>query len=113
MSAVWLGFYLTTVNIDYRLFFLNPWLVLLARVASVSSSSLPQRRLAAGMLVSLLVVFWVPLLLQWGYTDFGMRLIPLVEPLTEFVLIPVCAASLAYPMIQHTCSTLSTWRILA
>jgi hypothetical protein len=103
MSAVWLGCYLTTINIDYRLLFLIPWLGLLARVATVSSSSLPQRRWAAGLIVSMLVVFWVPLL-QWGYTDFGMKLIPFAEPLTEFVLLPVCAASLAYLLIEHTWS---------
>jgi hypothetical protein len=57
MSAVWLGCYVTTINIDYRFLFLVPWLGLLARVASMSSSSLQQQRLAAGLLVSLLIVF--------------------------------------------------------
>ena len=105
MSAVWLGCYVTTVNIDYRFLFLVPWLGLLARVASVSSSSLQQKRWSAGLIVSLLVVFWVPLL-QWGYSDFGLRLVALAEPLTEFVLIPLCAASLACLLIQHTWSML-------
>ena len=105
MSAAWLGCYVTTINIDYRFLFLVPWVGLLARMASMSSSSLQQQRLAAGLIVSLLVVFWVPLL-QWGYTDFGMKLIPFAEPLTEFVLIPLCAASLACLLIQHTWSTL-------
>jgi len=104
MSAVWLGCYVITINIDYRFLFLVPWLGLLARVASMSSSSLQQKRLAAGLLVSLLIVFWVPLL-QWGYTDFGMKLISFAEPLTEFVLIPLCAASLAYLLVEHTWST--------
>lgn len=104
MSAVWLGCYVTTINIDYRFLVLFPWLGLLARVASMSSSSLQQRRLAAGLIVSLLVVFWVPLL-QWGYTDLGMQLITFAEPLTEFVLIPLCAASLLYLLIHHTLST--------
>lgn len=81
MSAVWLGCYITTINLDYRFLFLVPWLGLLARVASMSSSSLQQKRLAAGLLVSLLIVYWVPLL-QWGYTDFGMKLISFAEPLT-------------------------------
>jgi len=104
MSAVWLGCYVTTINIDYRFLFLVPWLGLLARIASMSSSSLQQQRLAAGLLVSLLVVFWVPIL-QWGYTDFSMKLISFAEPLTEFVLVPLCAASLAYLLVQHTLST--------
>jgi hypothetical protein len=104
MSAVWLGCYVITINLDYRFLFLVPWLGLLARVASMSSSSLQQKRLAAGLLVSLLIVFWVPLL-QWGYTDFGMKLISFAEPLTEFVLIPLCAASLAYLLVEHTWST--------
>jgi hypothetical protein len=46
--------------------FLVPWLGLLARVGAMSSSSLQQKRLAAGLIVSLLVVFWVPMML-WGY----------------------------------------------
>jgi hypothetical protein len=104
MSAVWLGCYVTTINIDYRFLFLVPWLGLLARVASMSSSSLQQQRLAAGLLVSLLIVFWVPIL-HWGYTDFGMKLISFAEPLTEFVLVPLCAASLAYLLVQHTLRT--------
>jgi len=104
MSAIWLGCYVTTINIDYRFLFLVPWLGLLARMASMSSSSLQQQRLAAGLIVSLLVVFWVPLL-QWGYTDFGMKLISFAEPLTEFVLVPLCAASLAYLLVQHTLRT--------
>jgi len=104
MSATWLGCYVTTINIDYRLLFLVPWLGLLARVPFMSSSSPQQIWLAAGLIVSLLIVFWVPLL-QWGYSDFGRRLITLAEPLTEFALIPLCAASLAFLLIQHTWST--------
>ena len=52
----------------------------------------------------MLVVFWVPLL-EWDYTDFAMKLISFAEPLTEFVLIPLCAASLAYLLVPHTLST--------
>lgn len=105
MSAVWLGCYVTTINIDYRLLFLVPWLGLLARVTSLSTSSPAQKRWAAGLIVSLLVVFWVPLL-QWGYSDFGMSLVAVAEPITEFVLIPLAAASLACLLIQHTWRTL-------
>jgi len=104
MSAVWLGCYITTINIDYRFLFLVPWLGLLARVGAMSSSSLQQKRLAAGLIVSLLVVFWVPMML-WGYIDFGMKMVTIAEPFTEFVLIPLCAASLAFLLIQHTLTT--------
>ncbi len=69
------------------------------------SSSLQLKRLAAGLIVSLLVVFWVPMLL-WGDIDFGMKMVTFAEPLTEFVLIPLCAASLTCLMIQHI------WRLL-
>jgi hypothetical protein len=34
-----------------------------------------------------------------------MKLISFAEPLTEFVLIPLCAASLAYLLVPHTLST--------
>lgn len=48
----------------------------------------------AGLIASLLLFFWVRLL-QWGYSDFGLGLNIVAEALTEFVLIPFCAACLA------------------
>jgi hypothetical protein len=69
------------------------------------ASSLQLKRLAAGLIVSLLVVFRVPMLL-WGDIDFGMKMVTFAEPFTEFVLIPLCAASLTCLMIQHI------WRLL-
>jgi hypothetical protein len=51
--------------------------------APCRSSSLQPKRFAAGLIVSLLVVFWVPMLL-WGDIDFGMKMVTFAQPFNEF-----------------------------
>lgn len=94
MSSTWLGCYVTTINIDYRLLFVVPCLGLLASVASASASTDAQRAWAKILLISMIFVFWLPIF-QWGYVDGVMKSITVLEPFTEFVLVPLFAGSLA------------------
>jgi hypothetical protein len=94
MSSTWLGCYVTTINIDYRFLFLVPCLGLLCCVASEFMSTDGQRAWAKVLIVSMVVVFWLPML-QWGYFDVVMRAIAVLEPITEFILVPLFAGSLA------------------
>jgi hypothetical protein len=93
MSSTWLGCYVTTINIDYRLLFLVPCLGLLGCVASAFASTDGQRSLAKVLIISMVFVFWLPIL-QWGYIDVAMKSIAVLEPLTEFILVPLFAGSL-------------------
>jgi len=93
MSATWLGCYVTTINIDYRLLFVVPCLGLLCCVASAPASTDGQRALAKILIISMVFVFWLPIL-QWGYVDVVMKSIAVLEPFTEFILVPLFAGSL-------------------
>jgi hypothetical protein len=98
MSAIWLGCYVTTINYDYRLLFVVPCLGLLCCVASASASTDGQRALAKVLIISMVFVFWLPIL-QWGYVDVVMKSIAVLEPLTEFILLPLFAGSLLWLLL--------------
>jgi hypothetical protein len=101
MSSIWLGCYITTVSHDYRLIFIIPFL---GYLASLSGSSMQPRFLkiwSGSLVVSLLIVFLFPWL-GVGYTAIGMQSLDLIEPLTEFVLIPLIAGSVFYYLFSHS-----------
>jgi hypothetical protein len=101
MSSIWLGCYITTVSHDYRLIFIIPFL---GYLASLSGSSMQPRFLkiwSGSLVVFLLIVFLFPWL-GVGYTAIGMQSLELIEPLTEFVLIPLIAGSVFYYLFSHS-----------
>lgn len=101
MSSIWLGCYITTVNHDYRFIFLIPFL---GYLASLSCSSIQPRSLevwSRSLIVAILTVFLFPWL-GVGYTAIGIQSLAIIEPLTEFVLIPLIAGSVFYYLISNT-----------
>jgi len=101
MSSIWLGCYITTVSHDYRLIFLVPFLGFLA---SMSGSSMQPRFLkiwSGSLVLALLIVFLFPWL-GVGYTEIGMRSLEIIEPLTEFVLIPLIAGTVFYYLLSNS-----------
>lgn len=101
MSSIWLGCYISTINYDYRFLYLVPFIAYLAAIAASARATRFQARWAAVLVWSMLVVFAYPWL-RLGYTDLGLRLTALVEPVTEFLLIPVFAGSLLFFLLQKT-----------
>ena len=61
-------------------------------------STLGQRAWAKVLIVSMVFVFWLPIL-QWGYFGVMMNAIAVLEPITEFILVPLFAGSLAYLLL--------------
>lgn len=101
MSSIWLGCYITTVSHDYRLIFLVPFL---GYLASLSGSSMQPRSLqvwSGSLVVALLIVFLFPWL-GVGYTAIGMQSLAIIEPLTEFVLIPLMAGSVFHYLLSNS-----------
>ncbi|MFM7268323.1 MAG: hypothetical protein ACKOZT_07015 [Cyanobium sp.] len=93
LSSIWLGCYLTTINYDYRFVYLYPFLGLLVWTAGSAVAGRLQRAWSNLIVGATIVVLFTPLL-QVGYTPIGMLLVRFVEPLTEFILIPLVAGSL-------------------
>lgn len=92
LSSVWMGCYLTTINYDYRYVYLYPFLGLLVWMAGSAVVGRPQRAWASLIVGAMVIILFTPLL-QVGYTPIGMLLVPLVEPFTEFLLIPLVAGT--------------------
>jgi len=92
LSCVWLGCYLTTINYDYRFVYLYPFFALLVWIAGSELLGRWQRVWSNLMAGGMVIVLFTPLLLV-GYTPIGMQLVRFVEPLTEFILIPLVAGS--------------------
>lgn len=101
MSSIWLGCYLLTINNDYRFIFLIPFIVYLASLASSPSLVGLQAGWPKVLILSILFVFLFPWW-QLGYTQFGMNLIRFLEPVTEFIFIPLVAGSLFYFLISNS-----------
>ena len=100
MSSIWLGCYLLTINHDYRFIYLIPFIVYLASLASSPSLVGLQADWPKVLIVSILFTFLFPWW-QLGYTEFGMNLIRFLEPITEFILIPLFAGSLFYFLMSN------------
>lgn len=93
MSSIWMGSYIFTINYDYRFIFLIPFVVYLAALVSSASG----RRIQAGWIVVVIIAFLLVCFLPWlrlNYTALGMASVRLLEPVTEFVLIPIIAGTL-------------------
>jgi hypothetical protein len=101
MSSIWLGCYLLTINHDYRFIYLLPFIVYLASLSSSPSLVGLQADWPKVLIFSILFVFLFPWW-QLGYTQLGMNLIRFLEPVSEFIFIPLFAGSLFYFLISNT-----------
>jgi hypothetical protein len=100
-SSTWMGCYILTINYDYRFIYLIPVLAYLLALASSPAGHLLQARWASALTVIMLIL----LLAQWlqfGYTDFGLKSLKIIEPISEFLLLPIFAGSLFYFLFTNT-----------
>ncbi|MFN6352480.1 MAG: hypothetical protein ACK40D_06345 [Cyanobacteriota bacterium] len=100
-SSVWLGCYIFTINYDYRFLYVFPFIAYLAALAAAPGRAGLQTLWPSALILMILVVLFFPWL-QTGYTEFGMKSVKILEPVTEFVLIPLFAGSLFYFLLANT-----------
>ena len=100
-ASTWMGCYLFTINYDYRFLYLTPFLAYLSALSSSDQRTPLQRAWPRGLILMSLFVFLYPWL-QFGYTAWGMKAVKMLEPLTEFVFIPLIAGSLFYFLFTNT-----------
>jgi hypothetical protein len=100
-SSVWMGCYIFTINYDYRFLYLIPFVAYLAALAAAPRRTRLQAIWPAVLVVMVLFVLLFPWL-QLGYTEIGMKTVKILEPVTEFLLIPVFAGSLFYFLLTNT-----------
>lgn len=100
-SSIWMGCYISTINYDYRFLYLVPFLAYLSALAASPLRSRWQAGWASALIVMMLFLFLFPWL-QLGYTDLGMKSIKFLEPLTEFLIIPLLAGSLFCFLLAQT-----------
>jgi len=94
MTSLWLGCYIVTISYDYRLIFLFPVLIFIARAIQLrpgSRTGLMQRRGLIFLLVAMLASMLIPYL-AYSYQDPLIRLS--IDAIAEFVLIPFYASAL-------------------
>ena len=94
MTSVWLGCYIITISYDYRMIFLFPMLIFIARAIQLTPSSLAgsmQRRGLICILTAILASMLIPFL-AYGFQDPLTRLG--IDAIAEFVLIPFYASTL-------------------
>jgi len=102
MTSVWLGCYIVTISFDYRMIFLFPVLIFIARAIQLSVSSLSgqisstQRRGLLCLLVAMLASMLIPFI-GHAYLDPLTRVA--IDAIAEFILIPFYASSLAVIVI--------------
>jgi hypothetical protein len=100
-SSVWLGCYIFTINYDYRFLYLFPFIAYLAALAAAPGRTGLQTLWPSALILMMLIILFFPWL-QIGYTELGMKSVKILEPLTEFVLIPLFAGSLFYFLLANT-----------
>jgi len=94
MTSLWLGCYIITISYDYRLIFLFPVLIFIARAIQLSPVGLTgqiQRWGLIFLLVVMLASMFIPFL-AYSYQDPLIRLA--IDAIAEFVLIPFYASAL-------------------
>jgi len=94
MTSLWLGCYIVTISYDYRMIFLFPMLIFIARAIQLSPSGqtgLMQRRGLTLLLIAMLASMLIPFF-AYGYQDPLVRLG--IDAIAEFVLIPFYASGL-------------------
>jgi len=94
MTSLWLGCYIVTISYDYRMIFLFPMLIFIARAIQLSPSGqtgLMQRRGLTLLLIAMLASMLIPFV-AYGYQDPLIRLG--IDAIAEFVLIPFYASAL-------------------
>jgi hypothetical protein len=94
MTSLWLGCYIITISYDYRMIFLFPMLIFIARAIQLSPSGqtgLMQRRGLTLLLIAMLASMLIPFV-AYGYQDPLIRLG--IDAIAEFVLIPFYASAL-------------------
>ena len=94
MTSLWLGCYIVTISYDYRMIFLFPMLIFIARAIQLSPSGQTgpmQRRGLTLLLIALLASMLIPFV-AYGYQDPLIRLG--IDAIAEFVLIPFYASAL-------------------
>ncbi|MFN9623801.1 MAG: glycosyltransferase 87 family protein [Cyanobacteriota bacterium] len=91
MSCTWMGAYIFTINYDYRFIFILPFLAYLATFSALWP------RLLICMTLLIFVFPWFRL----NYTSIGMALVRVLEPVTEFLLIPALAGSLLFFLVAR------------
>ena len=93
MTSTWLGCYVVTKSYDYRMIFLFPILIFIARAIQLeplSEADLQQRR----GLILLLTAMLASMLIQFLVYSFDDKLIRLsIDSISEFVLIPFYASA--------------------
>lgn len=100
-ASIWLGCYFTTINYDYRYIYIFPLFIAFARIASAPQLTPIQRTWTQLMLASMTLIFLLPMLMV-GYTPLGMAILPILEPVTEFLLIPLIAGSVMAFLLAQT-----------
>lgn len=101
MGSTWLGCYIVTINYDYRLIFIIPFLGLLTMVTR-DARSLPQARAwSAALIVTMIATFYVPFL-QWDLLAVNPWLASLAEAISEFGFLPAFAGSLAWVLVANS-----------
>lgn len=94
MTSVWLGCYIVTVSYDYRMIFLFPMLIFVARAIQLNPSG-PVIKLQRGGLICLLAAMLASMLITFVGYSFQDPLTRLgVDAVAEFVLIPFYASAL-------------------
>lgn len=101
MGATWLGCYISTINYDYRFVFIIPFLGYLAGLVADPARAGLQRHWPACLVIMMMFVLLFPWL-RLGYTGIGVLLVRILEPATEFLLIPMFAGSLLCCLLATT-----------
>ncbi|MFN7740682.1 MAG: hypothetical protein ACK5RA_10550 [Cyanobacteriota bacterium] len=95
MTSVWLGCYFITISFDYRMIFLFPALIFIARAIQLNPTTrimFSQRR----GLICLLIAMLAPMLIQFiGYSFQDPLTHIFVDAIAEFILIPFYASALS------------------
>lgn len=94
MTSTWLGCYLVTISFDYRMIFLFPVLILIARAIQLSPASrtaLLQRRGLICLLITILGSMLIPFI---GYAFQNQITRLSIDGISEFILIPFYASAL-------------------
>lgn len=94
MTSTWLGCYLVTISFDYRMIFLFPVLILIARAIQLSPASrtgLLQRRGLICLLITMLGSMLIPFI---GYAFQNQITRLSIDGISEFILIPFYASAL-------------------
>jgi hypothetical protein len=93
MTSLWLGCYIVTISYDYRLIFLFPVLIFIARaiqLVPVSREALMQRWSLICLLIAILASMLIPFI-AYGFQDPLARIG--IDAIAEFILIPFYASA--------------------